>query len=450
MSHGLKIASMHQAIRHLSPFQIKGVVRGIQGLIVTVDGLEAIANLGARCFIEARTGRQITCEIVGFQNGLALLMPFELLEGVGPGCAVTFLETQLKIFPSGDWLGRVIDGQGIPMDNGGPLLKGKDGIIVKPLQRQIGLKKSLGRPLDTGIRAINTFLTICEGQRMGIFSGSGVGKSTLFAQIARNSHADINIIGLIGERGREVGEFVTETLGPSGLEKSIVIAATSDTSPLVRVQAAHMTLALAEYFRDQGKQVLCLMDSVTRFAMAQREIGLSVGEPPATKGYTPSVFAELPKLLERAGPGTREGQGAITGIFTVLVDGDDHNEPIADAARGILDGHIVLTRSIAERGRFPAIDILKSISRTVPKCHTAAEQAIVKKARRHMAVYADMEDMIRLGAYRNGADPLVDDAIKYHDLLEDFLAQSAAENISLEGSFLALDTVLKAKIPPQS
>jgi flagellum-specific ATP synthase len=290
------------------------------------------------------------------------------------------------------------------------------------------------------VRALNTFLTCCRGQRLGIFAGSGVGKSVLLSMLARNVDADITVIGLIGERGREVQEFLQEDLGDEGLARSVVVVATSDEPALMRRQAAYLTLAISEYFRDEDKDVLCLMDSVTRFAMAQREIGLSAGEPPTAKGYTPTVFTELPKLLERAGPGT--GIGTITGIFTVLVDGDDHNEPIADAVRGILDGHIVMQRSIAERGRFPAINILKSVSRTMPRSANPDYLPVIMRGRQVMATYADMEELIRLGAYRAGSSPEVDEAIRLHEPLEAFLRQAKDEKSSLNDGYLQLGQIL--------
>jgi len=298
--------------------------------------------------------------------------------------------------------------------------------------------------LDLGVRALNTFLTCCKGQRMGIFAGSGVGKSTLLAMLARNTDADVTVIALVGERGRELKEFIEDDLGEEGLKKSVIVAATSDEAPLTRRQAAFVAMATAEYFRDQGLHVLLLMDSVTRFAMAQREIGLSAGEPPASKGYTPTVFAELPRLLERAGPGRVGSTGSITGLFTVLVEGDDHNEPISDAVRGILDGHIVLERAIAERGRFPAINILKSVSRAMPGCNSESEQGLVLQARQQLSVYEDMAELIRLGAYRTGTNPEVDQAMTLYPQLEAFLTQSKEEQTSLADGYANLSKILDA------
>jgi flagellum-specific ATP synthase len=308
----------------------------------------------------------------------------------------------------------------------------------------------VGERLDLGVRAMNVFTTCCRGQRLGVFAGSGVGKSVLLSMLARNADCDAVVVGLIGERGREVREFIEETLGEEGLKRAIVVVATSDEPALKRRQAAFMTLTLAEFLRDQDLEVLCLMDSVTRFAMAQREIGLAAGEPPTTKGYTPTVFTELPKLLERAGPGPIRPDGTragpITGLFTVLVDGDDHNEPIADAVRGILDGHIVMERAIAERGRFPAINVLKSISRTMPGCQQPHERQIVTAARQTLSAYANMEELIRIGAYRAGSDPQVDQAIALNPALEAFLSQDKDDASSLDQSFAALAQILEG--PP--
>ncbi|KDP92739.1 ATP synthase [Brevundimonas sp. EAKA] len=304
----------------------------------------------------------------------------------------------------------------------------------------------MGERLDLGVRAMDVFTTTCRGQRLGIFAGSGVGKSVLLSMLAKQATCDAVVVGLIGERGREVREFVEETLGEEGLRRAVVVVATSDEPALKRRQSAYMTMAIAEYLRDQDLEVLCLMDSVTRFAMAQREIGLAAGEPPTTKGYTPTVFTELPKLLERAGPGPVRPDGTtaapITALFTVLVDGGDHDEPIADAVRGILDGHIVMDRKIAERGRFPAIDVLKSVSRTMPACQTPPERELNKRARQALSAYANMEELIKIGAYRTGADPIVDRAIALNPALEDFLSQDKDDATRLTDSFTRLEHIL--------
>jgi len=304
----------------------------------------------------------------------------------------------------------------------------------------------VGERLDLGVRAMDVFTTTCRGQRLGIFAGSGVGKSVLLSMLAKEATCDAVVVGLIGERGREVREFVEETLGEEGLKRAVVVVATSDEPALKRRQSAYMTMAIAEFLRDQDLEVLCLMDSVTRFAMAQREIGLAAGEPPTTKGYTPTVFTELPKLLERAGPGPIRPDGTtaapITALFTVLVDGGDHDEPIADAVRGILDGHIVMDRKIAERGRFPAIDVLKSVSRTLPGCQTPPERELNKRARQCLSAYANMEELIKIGAYRTGADPIVDRAIALNPALEDFLGQDKEDATRLDDSFVRLEAIL--------
>src|SRR6201999_4275636 len=326
------------------------------------------------------------------------------------------------------------------IDGKGPLVQGPSPMTYRSAPPPAHSRKRVGAPLDLGVRALNTFLTCCRGQRLGIFAGSGVGKSVLLSMLARNVDADITVIGLVGERGREVQEFLQDDLGEAGLKRSVVVVATSDEPALMRRQAAYLTLSIAEYFRDEGKGVLCLMDSVKRFAMAQREIGLSAGEPPTAKGYTPTVFTELPRLLERAGPGTNHGP--ITGIFTVLVDGDDHNEPVADAVRSILDGHIVMERAIAERGRYPAINVLKSVSRTMPRAADPAYLPAVNRARQVMAAYADMEELIRLGAYRAGSSAEVDEAIKLHEPLEAFLRQAKDEVSNLPEGYRRLEQIV--------
>jgi flagellum-specific ATP synthase len=397
-------------------------------------------SVGARIVIETGNGRFIPCEVIGFTGNNAVVMPFAGLDGVRRGCRAVIANAASQVRPSAAWLGRVLNAMGEPIDGKGPLVQGASPMPFRNTPPPAHSRRRVGAPLDLGVRALNTFLTCCRGQRMGIFAGSGVGKSVLLSMLARNVDADVSVIGLVGERGREVQEFLQDDLGEEGLARSVVVIATSDEPALMRRQAAYLTLAIAEYFRDEGQDVMCMMDSVTRFAMAQREIGLSAGEPPTAKGYTPTVFTELPKLLERAGPGI--GEGSITAIFTVLVDGDDHNEPIADAVRGILDGHIVMERSIAERGRYPAINVLKSVSRTMPKSADPVFLPTITRARQVMATYSDMEELIRLGAYRAGSSPEVDEAIRLHEPLEGFLRQAKDEVAGLAEGYRQLEQIL--------
>ena len=432
-------------IARIPEYRYFGRVTAVLGLLVEVGGVERLLSIGGRCTIVARAGRRVPCEVVGFRNGRALLMPLGNLDGVGLGCKAEVSDGQPEVFPDESWLGRVVNALGEPIDGKGPLLNGKVGIPIRNNPPPAHSRRRVGGKIDLGIRAMNTFLSCCRGQRMGIFAGSGVGKSVLMSMLARYMSVDVNVIGLIGERGREVQEFITEDLGEDGMARSVVVVATSDEAPLMRRQSAYMTMSIAEYFRDKGKNVMCMMDSVTRFAMAQREIGLSAGEPPTTKGYPPTTFAELPRLLERAGPGI--GDGNITGLFTVLVDGDDHNEPIADAVRGILDGHIVMERAIGARGRYPAINILRSVSRTMPGCNTDQENALVGRARRLLSAYNDMAEMIRLGAYRRGSDPLVDEAIEYNPAIEEFLKQGKRERTDMEAGYAKLAEILNVPWP---
>jgi len=427
-----------EAIPTLTRF---GRVARIEGLAVEITGAQGAVSLGGQCRISIGKNKKISCEVVGFRDGRALVMPLGSLDGITLGARADFEDRPACIFPSTAWLGRVIDGFAQAVDDKGTLPQGAVPYPIKAAPPPAIRRGRVGKKLDLGIRALNAFPTCCAGQRMGIFSGSGVGKSTLLSMLARNSKADAIVIGLIGERGREVKEFIEDDLGEEGLARSVVIAATSDEPPLVRRQAAYVAMTVAEHLRDQGLNVLLLMDSVTRFAMAQREIGLSAGEPPASKGYTPTVFAELPRLLERAGPG-EPGSGTITGMFTVLVEGDDHNEPVADAVRGILDGHIVLERAIAERGRFPAINILKSVSRAMPACNSEDEQKLVLRARQPLSVYEDMGELIRLGAYKAGTNPEVDEAVRLYPQLEAFLAQAKTERAVLSEGYGALSAIL--------
>jgi flagellum-specific ATP synthase len=434
------LKALAEQIADLDAIHIYGRVVGVRGLMVEVAGPIHAMSVGARIVIETGTGRDIPCEVVGFSGDNAVLMPFAGLEGVRRGCRALIANAAGQVRPSDAWLGRVLNAMGEPIDGKGPLTPGASPYPFRALPPPAHTRRRVGAPLDLGVRALNTFLTCCRGQRMGIFAGSGVGKSVLLSMLARNVDADVSVIGLVGERGREVQEFLQDDLGEEGLARSVVVVATSDEPALMRRQAAYLTLAIAEYFRDEDKDVLCLMDSVTRFAMAQREIGLSAGEPPTAKGYTPTVFTELPRLLERAGPGS--GEGTITGIFTVLVDGDDHNEPVADAVRGILDGHIVMERAIAERGRYPAINVLKSVSRTMPRSASPAFLPVITKARQAMATYADMEELIRLGAYRAGSSPEVDEAISLHGPLEDFLRQGKDEATGLSEGYQRLEQIM--------
>ena len=424
-----------------------GTVTAVQGLFIEVSGVRSPLTIGDRCNVHTTHNSVVPCELVSFRGDKLLLMPYGSLQGIGPGCRVDVENAAPVIYPHASWLGRIVNAFGEPIDGKGPLIKGAKPYYIKSSPPPAAFRDRVKGKVDLGVRAVNTFLTICKGQRMGIFAGSGVGKSTLMSMMAKHTNSDISVIGLIGERGREAKEFVEDVLGKEGLEKSVLVLATSDESPLMRRQAAYVTMAIAEYFRDENKDVLCMMDSITRFAMAQREISLSVGEPPASKGYTPSVFAELPRLLERAGPGA--GTGTITGLFTVLVDGDDHNEPVADAVRSILDGHIVLDRAIAERNRYPAINILRSISRTMPDCDTPEEYALVAKARKYIASYEDMAELIRLGAYKAGSNKEVDEAIFYYPKLEEFLAQKKNERVTLAEGYAQLKAILDTPYTPQ-
>ncbi len=418
-----------------------GRITGVLGMMAEIGGIGRALSVGDRVTMIARGDRRVAAEVVGFKGDKALAMPFGTLDGIGLGNRVEATGGTPVLYPHHSWLGRVINAMGEPIDGGPPLISGPIGYALRASPPPAHQRRRVQGKLDLGVKALNTFLTCCMGQRMGIFAGSGVGKSVLLSMIARGTSADVSVVGLVGERGREVQDFLHDDLGPEGLARSVVVVATSDQPPLMRKLAAHTTLTVAEYFRDQNRQVLCMIDSVTRFAMAQREIGLSVGEPPASKGYTPTVFAELPRLLERAGPGTGQ-QGNITGLFTVLVEGDDMNEPIADAVRGILDGHIVLERAIAERGRYPAVNILRSISRTMPGCNSPDENRIVQQARGLIAAYEDMAEMIRLGAYRRGADARTDEAIHYYPMLDAFLSQSKDDITSLPQGYQALAEIL--------
>ncbi len=419
------LASAIRETKALNALHYEGRVTALEGLRIEAAGPPEALRLGALVRFGDPQGPR--GELVGFQGERAVVLACDPLEGLRPGARVLFSQGGDAVRPSAGWLGRVVDAFGEPLDGLGPLAGGPSPRLVRAAPPSAQMRARVDHPLALGVKALDVFAPCAQGQRLGLFAGSGVGKSTLMSMLARSADADVVIIGLIGERGREVREFVEDTLGPEGLKRSVIVTATSDEAAPRRRRAAWMTLAVAEYFRDQGLRVICFLDSVTRFAMAQREIGLAAGEPPTTRGYTPSVFAELPKLLERAGPGLAVGpgekQGHITGLFTVLVDGDDHNEPVADAVRAILDGHVTLSRSIAERGRYPAIDVLKSISRLSNSLHSGEQAALARRARRLMALYSNMEELVRIGAYTRGADAEVDEAVRVWPRLEAFLAQ---------------------------
>ena len=428
-------------IQSLKDTETYGEVTKILGLLVEIAGFGQSLSIGSVVHLKPANNHIIPCEVVGFKDEHALLMPFGTLEGVGLGCKAVILDHPPTVFPCEQWLGRVINALGEPIDGKGPIIQGSHGVPLKNKPPPPHARQRLGGQLDLGVRAVNSFLATCQGQRMGIFSGSGVGKSVLLSMMARYTAADISVIGLVGERGREVQEFLEDDLGPDGLARSVVIVATGDEPALMRRQAAYMTLAVAEYFRSENKQVLCLIDSITRFAMAQREIGLSAGEPPTSKGYPPTTFSELARLLERAGPGV-QGEGSITGLFSVLVEGDDHNEPISDAVRGIVDGHIVMERSIADRGRYPAINILKSISRSMPGVFNDQQNEIIKRAKQIITTYEDMAELIRLGAYRRGSDPAVDEALVIYPQIEEFLTQNKDEKTLINEGFARLAQIV--------
>ena len=437
MELGINLEKFNEAIDSCKSMNMIGKVVQIVGLVIQCNGPNV--SMGELCYVQSHFDgvEPLPAEVVGFREGYVLLMPLGETKGIGPGCQVVSAQQVLQVKVGPELLGRVIDGLGNPIDGKGPILcKAEYSIQADPpapLDRPV-IKDSL----YVGVRAIDGLITMGQGQRIGIMAGSGVGKSTLLSMIARNTEADISVIALVGERGREVKEFIERDLGEEGLKRSVVVVATSDKPALVRIKGAMTATAIAEYFRDQGRKVILMMDSVTRFAMAQREVGLTVGEPPATRGYTPSVFALLPRLLERAGTSAR---GSITGIYTVLVDGDDMNEPIADAVRSILDGHIVLSRNIAAQNHFPAIDVLASVSRVmsavVPKEHMEAN----RKLRALMAVYKEAEDLIHIGAYVKGSSQKIDEAVQKIDAINEFLCQGVFEVQGFEETIQRLEGI---------
>lgn len=413
-----------------------GRVSKVVGLTIESLGPDAKLNDLCHIFMRDDPDKYINAEVVGFRDKHIILMPFETADGIGPGCIVENTNRRLTVKVSDDLLGKIVDGLGVPLD--GSKLRMYDRYPVDapppdPMQRII-----IEDVLSLGVRAVDGLLTIGKGQRVGIFAGSGVGKSTLMGMFARNTKADINVIALIGERGREVREFIERDLGEEGMKRSVVVVATSDKPALIRKEAAKTATAIAEYFRDQGKDVLLMMDSLTRFSMAQREIGLASGEPPVTRGYPPSMYSEMPKLLERAG---NSDVGSITGLYTVLVDGDDFNEPITDTARSILDGHIMLSRKIAQKNHYPAIDILQSISRCMSQVATKEHKSLAGKLKNVMATYAEAEDLINIGAYKAGSNKDVDFAISKIDQVNQFLMQATDEKVGFDEMMQQLQEV---------
>jgi flagellum-specific ATP synthase len=429
-------------LENIEPIKAKGAVEQVIGLII--EGRGPAASIGDMCDIYPRFAcTSIKAEVVGFKGQAVLLMPLGDMRGIHPGSLIVNRGEKAAVPVAPSLKGRVLDGLGCPLDNKGPVLAEQVyPLYAEPLNPLY--KRRIDTPLDLGVRAINGLLTCGQGQRMGIFAGSGVEKSVLLGMMARYTQADVNVIALIGERGREVREFLERDLGDQGIQKSVVVVTTSDQSPLIRLRGAYVATAIAEYFRDQGNTVLLMMDSLTRFAMAQREVGLSVGEPPTTKGYTPSVFALLPKLLERAGNG--HGAGSITGLYTVLMEGDDFNEPVADTVRSILDGHILLSRDIAAKNHYPAIDILSSLSRVMRDITTPEQQMLAGKLREILAVYAEAEDLINIGAYVRGSNARIDEAMRRIEAVNAYLCQGMTEQVTLADSVQQLQNLFATKI----
>ncbi len=426
------LADQIEIARTTPTLGIAGRVTAFTGMTLSVAGLPA--PLGSLCEVNTRADRCILAEVIGFRQGTTLLMPLDASEGISKGQHVRLVTTSQKIAVGPGLLGQVIDGMGRRVADGRPI----DAADTYPLHRAAPEATSRPRidvPLSVGIRSINGLLSVGCGQRLGVFAGTGVGKSVLLGMMARYTSADVTVIALIGERGREVGDFLAKDLGPEGLKRSVVVVSTSDQSPPMRMRACYAATAIAEYFRDQGAGVLLLMDSVTRMAMAGRQIGLAAGEPPATKGYPPSVFAAMPKLMERCG---RTQRGSITGLYTVLVEGDDLTEPVADAARGILDGHIWLSRRLAARGQYPAISVLDSISRVMPDLADAAHLAAAARVRRLLAVWSEIEDLVSIGAYAAGTNPEYDVTIKMRPAVEEFLRQPVEQEAGFATSREAL------------
>ncbi len=441
-----RLAAGRERVQSVSRLSVEGRLTRMVGLTLEAAGIQA--SIGARCLVEDNSGACVEAEVVGFSGDRLYLMPTGDLHGIGPSAKVIPTDRVYEAHVGPGLLGRIIDGAGQPLDGKGPL-EARDrmplsGRFINPMAR-----KPIREPLDVGVRAINALLTVGRGQRMGLFAGSGVGKSVLLGMMTKFTTADVIVVGLIGERGREVKEFIENILGPEGMARAVVVAAPADNTPVMRLHGASLATAIAEYFRDQGKDVLLLMDSLTRYAMAQRELALAIGEPPATKGYPASVFAKIPKLVERAGNGD-VGGGSITAFYTVLTEGDDQQDPIADSARAILDGHVVLSRTLAEMGHYPAIDIEASISRAMTEITDKQHQEQTRTFRRIYSTYRQNQDLVSVGAYVRGSDPRVDEAIQMHPRLVDFLQQDLHTAVGLKDSLHDLGVVLNTQVPAES
>jgi len=435
--HTISLEKYEDRLLKLDLIKYTGYVSQVIGL--TIESIGPAVKLGEICRIYTLKGTEpILAEVVGFKEKKVLLMPLGEMEGIGPGSKVEALGTTMEVNVGESLLGRVLDGLGNPIDGKGPLDSCKTYPVMASPPNPL-LRTKIEEPLALGVKAIDGLLTCGNGQRIGIFAGSGVGKSTLLGMIARNTQADINVIALIGERGREVREFIENDLQEEGLKRSVLVVATSDQPALIRMKGALLATSIAEYFRDQGKNVILMMDSLTRFSMAQREVGLAIGEPPVTRGYTPSVFAVLPKLLERSGTSDK---GSITGLYTVLVDGDDMNEPIADTVRGILDGHIVLSRKIANRNHYPAIDILSSVSRVMPNVVSKDHNQLSNQIKELLSIYNSSEDLINIGAYIKGTNKKIDEAINKIDSINEFLQQERQDKTSFDDAVNTMQQIL--------
>lgn len=434
----LNVEKIFTAIDQINTYKHFGKVQRVVGIMIESAGPEA--NIGEVCYIHSKSNRKdpVLAEVIGFNNEKIVLMPYSEVTEIGPGCLVEASAKALSIQLGKGLIGSVVNSLGIPLD-GSPLPKGLSNYVTEQSPPNPLSRPPITEPIQVGVKVIDSMLTVGKGQRIGIFAGSGVGKSTLLGMIARNSEADINVIALIGERGREVREFIENDLGKEGLKKSIVVVATSDQPALMRIKGAYTATAISEYFRDLGYKVNLMMDSVTRFAMAQREVGLAAGEPPTTKGYTPSVFATLPKLLERTG--TNE-HGSITAFYTVLVDGDDMNEPIADTVRGILDGHFVMDRKLAEKGQYPAINVLKSISRVMKQIADPHHLELSQQIRLLMSTYEQNRELIQIGAYKRGTDQEIDRSITYHSRIQEFLKQGIYDYHTFDQSIQKMEELL--------